>query len=230
MYKNKNQNSLVSAPRINVDYDDATLMHMLRFENLSKLFFVDKIILVEGDTDAYFFSFYLNYLKTFPEWKNKIRDYEIININGKGSFWTRRKFLRKFNIKNYFIGDWDNTVDYGFFSRAELNRFYMLANKQAKTQKSEKRYSDYYNRLVKTILTFAPKKHKAIIKGIEKLYNDKVFILKEGAIETYVPLQKKGLSYMAYFCNAYFYDRILNQNFKEQRKELNQIMKIIFND
>jgi hypothetical protein len=106
----------------------------------------------------------------------------------------------------------------------------MLANKQAKTQKSEKRYSDYYNRLVKTILTFAPKKHKAIIKGIEKLYNDKVFILKEGAIETYVPLEKKGLSYMAYFCNAYFYDRILNQNFKEQRKELNQIMKIIFND
>ena len=230
MYKNKNQNSLVSAPRINVDYDDATLMHMLRFENLSKLFFVDKIILVEGDTDAYFFSFYLNYLKTFPEWKNKIRDYEIININGKGSFSTRRKFLRKFNIKNYFIGDWDNTVDYGFFSRAELNRFYMLADKQAKTQKSEKRYSDYYNRLVKTILTFAPKKHKAIIKGIEKLYNDKVFILKEGAIETYVPLEKKGLSYMAYFCNAYFYDRILNQNFKEQRKELNQIMKIIFND
>ena len=60
--------------------------------------------------------------------------------------------------------------------------------------------------------------------------NDKVFILKEGAIETYVPLEKKGLSYMAYFCNAYFYDRILNQNFKEQRKELNQIMKIIFND
>jgi hypothetical protein len=30
-----------------VDYDDATLMHMLRFENLSKIFFVDRIILVE---------------------------------------------------------------------------------------------------------------------------------------------------------------------------------------
>jgi hypothetical protein len=112
MYKNKDQNSLISAPKITVDYDDATLMHMLRFENLSKIFFVDKIILVEGDTDAYFFSFYLNYLKTQPEWKNVIRDYEIININGKGSFSTWRRFLRKFNIKNYFIGDWDNTVDY----------------------------------------------------------------------------------------------------------------------
>ena len=228
MYKNKDQNSLISAPKITVDYDDATLMHMLRFENLSKIFFVDKIILVEGDTDAYFFSFYLNYLKTQPEWKNVIRDYEIININGKGSFWTRRKFLRKFNIKNYFIGDWDNTVDYWFFSRAELNRFYLLANKQVKKQKTEKRYSDYYNRLVKTILTFAPKKHKAIIKGIERLYADQVFILKEGAIETYVPLERKGLSYMAYFCNAYFYDWLLDEHFTSQRKELNQIMKIIF--
>jgi len=228
MYKNKDQNSLISAPKITVDYDDATLMHMLRFENLSKIFFVDKIILVEGDTDAYFFSFYLNYLKTQPEWKNVIRDYEIININGKGSFSTWRRFLRKFNIKNYFIGDWDNTVDYWFFSRAELNRFYLLANKQVKKQKPEKRYRDYYNRLVKTILTFAPKKHKAIIRGIEKLYEDQVFILKEGAIETYVPLEKKGLSYMAYFCNAYFYDWLLDEHFASQRKELNQIMKIIF--
>lgn len=228
VYKNKDQNSLISAPKITVDYDDATLMHMLRFENLSKIFFVDKIILVEGDTDAYFFSFYLNYLKTQPEWKNVICDYEIININGKGSFSTWRRFLRKFNIKNYFIGDWDNTVDYWFFSRAELNKFYLLANKQIKKQKPEKRYRDYYNRLVQTILTFAPKKHKAIIRGIEKLYEDQVFILKEGAIETYVPLERKGLSYMAYFCNTYFYDWLLDEHFASQRKELNQIMKIIF--
>lgn len=47
VYKNEHQYSLISAPRISVDYDDATLMHMLRFENLSKIFFVDKIILVE---------------------------------------------------------------------------------------------------------------------------------------------------------------------------------------
>ena len=105
---------------------------MLRFENLSKIFFVDKIILVEWDTDAYFFSFYLNYLKTRPERKEKIRDYEIININGKGSFNAWRKFLRKFNIKNYFIGDWDNTVDFGFFSRAEINIISWLTNKLKK--------------------------------------------------------------------------------------------------
>jgi len=83
VYKDENQTSNIICPKINVDYDDATLIHMLKFENLSKIFFVSKIILVEGDTDAYFFSFYLNYLKSLPEWKNKIADYEVININGK---------------------------------------------------------------------------------------------------------------------------------------------------
>ena len=228
VYKDKNQNSLISAPRITVDYDDATLMHMLRFENLSKIFFVDRIILVEWDTDAYFFSFYLNYLKTQPERKDKIRDYEIININWKWSFNAWRKFLRKFNIKNYFIGDWDNTVDFWFFSRAEINKYYLMANQQVKKNKTEKRYSDYYNRLVKAILTFNPKKHKAILKGIEKLYDQDIYILKEWAIETYVPTEKKWLSYVAYFCNTYFYDWLLDENFAERRHELEEIMKNIF--
>ncbi len=39
--------------------------------------------MVEGETDAYFFEFYLRYLHTLPEWKSYITDYEIININGK---------------------------------------------------------------------------------------------------------------------------------------------------
>lgn len=112
VYKDQFGASKIIAPKIHVDYDDATLIHMLKFENLSKIFFVNKIILVEGDTDSYFFSFYLNYLRSLPEWKEKLKDYEVININGKGSYHTWKKFLDKFNIKNYFIGDRDNTVDY----------------------------------------------------------------------------------------------------------------------
>lgn len=63
--------------------DEATLVHLLKFENLSKIFFVNKIIMVEGETDQYFFEFYLKYLHTLPERKDIITDYEIININGK---------------------------------------------------------------------------------------------------------------------------------------------------
>jgi len=63
--------------------DEASLVHLLKFENLSKIFFVNTIIMVEGETDAYFFEHYLRYLHTLPQWKHAITDYEIININGK---------------------------------------------------------------------------------------------------------------------------------------------------
>ena len=39
--------------------------------------------MVEGETDEYFFEFYLRHLHTLPERKDKIADYEVININGK---------------------------------------------------------------------------------------------------------------------------------------------------
>jgi hypothetical protein len=60
------------------------------------------------------------------------------------------------------------------------------------------------------------------------MYDQNVFILKEGAIETYVPTERKGLSYVAYFCNNYFYERLLDENFKEKRNELEEIMRHIF--
>jgi hypothetical protein len=39
--------------------------------------------MVEGETDQYFFEYYLKYMHTFPEWKDKLENYEFININGK---------------------------------------------------------------------------------------------------------------------------------------------------
>ena len=224
--------SQIIAPKIVVDSDDAKLMHMLKFENLSKIFFVDKILLVEWDTDAYFFSFYLDYLSKMPEWEEKVGDFEIININWKGWFKPWRRFLNKFQINNFFIGDWDNTVDYGFFSRAEINRYYQIANQLKRNQKrktnNKLEFQDYYNKLVKTIMTFNPGKHKAIIRGIEKLYNDNIFILKEGAIESYVPLERKGFPYMVSFCNNNFHEWLKDPYYEQQRSELLGIVKHVF--
>lgn len=228
VFKNSDsKGSQIIAPKIVVDTEDAKLMHMLKFENLSKIFFVEKIIMVEGDTDAYFFSYYLEHLSKDREWEDKITDFEIININGKGGFKPWRKFLNKFQIKNYFIGDWDNTVDYGFFTQAEINRYYQIANQQKRTSQRIN-YQDYYNKLVKTIMTFNPGKHKAILKGIEKMYQDQIYILKEGAIESYVPLERKGFPYMVSFCNSNFEWRLENPRYQTQIKELNAIIEHIF--
>ena len=106
-----NWETKIKNPFLTLSDDESTLVHLLKFENLSKIFFVNKIIMVEGETDAYFFDFFLQYLHKLPEWDGKVTDYEIININGKWSNKVRAKFLTRFGLQSFFIGDWDNKVD-----------------------------------------------------------------------------------------------------------------------
>jgi predicted ATP-dependent endonuclease of OLD family len=54
VYRFKNEqtgDTQIFNPHLQIASDDAKLVHLLRYENLSKIFFVDKIILVEGDSD-----------------------------------------------------------------------------------------------------------------------------------------------------------------------------------
>ena len=216
----------VFTPYIKIAPDDAKLVHLLRFENLSKIFFVNKIIMVEGDSDLYFFSHYLKWLQEQPGWEFITWTYEIVNINGKWSYKAWHKFLNKFWIDNYFIWDWDNTVDYGFFTPKELWKYYQLANKRLK---SDKYLSwDYYNRLVYTIKKFYPQKYLRIIEWIEGLYKESVYILKLWAIESYPRLERKWLQYMVNFCNDEFDHWLVDPETSEQRKELYDIFSSVF--
>lgn len=216
----------VYTPYIKIAPDDAKLVHLLRFENLSKIFFVNKIIMVEWDSDLYFFSHYLKWLQEQPGWEYITWTYEIVNINGKWSYKARHKFLNKFWIDNYFIWDWDNTVDYWFFTTKELGKFYQLANKFIKNGKWIS--GDYYNRLVFMIKKFYPQKYRRIIQWIENLYKDNVYILKLWAIESYPRLERKWLQYMVNFCNLEFEHWLVSPETKEQRKELHDIFSSIF--
>ena len=216
----------VFTPYVKIAPDDAKLVHLLRFENLSKIFFVNKIIMVEWDSDLYFFSHYLKWLQEQPGWEFITWTYEIVNINGKWSYKAWHKFLNKFWIDNYFIWDWDNTVDYWFFTSKELGRFYQLANKFIKNGKWIN--GDYYNRLVFAIKKFYPQKYQRIIQWIENLYKDNVYILKLWAIESYPRLERKGLQYMVNFCNFEFNRWLVSPDTSEQRKELYDIFNSIF--
>lgn len=217
----------VFTPNIKIASDDARLVHLLRYENLSKIFFVNKIIMVEWDSDLYFFSHYLKRLQG-QEWREYITwTYEILNINGKGSYKSRHKFLNRFGIDNYFIWDWDNTVDYWFFTPKELWKYYQLANRHIKNDRFTS--GDYYNRLVFTIKKFYPQKYQRIIEWIEDLYRDNVYILKLWAIESYPCLERKWLQYMVNFCNLDFEHWLVNPRTQSQRTELFDIFSSIFN-
>ena len=225
-FSKDNRWTKVFTPYIKIAPDDANLVHLLRFENLSKIFFVNKIIMVEWDSDLYFFSHYLKWLQEQPGREYITWTYEIVNINWKWSYKSLHKFLNKFWIDNYFIGDRDNTVDYWFFTPKELWKYYQLANKHIKNVKWL--IWDYYNRLVFIIKKFYPQKYRRIIEWIEDLYKDNVYILKLWAIETYPRLERKWLQQMVNFCNFEFHDWLINPETNEQRKELIDIFSSIF--
>ena len=225
-FSKDNRWTKVFTPYIKIAPDDANLVHLLRFENLSKIFFVNKIIMVEWDSDLYFFSHYLKWLQEQPGREYITWTYEIVNINWKWSYKSWHKFLNKFWIDNYFIGDRDNTVDYWFFTPKELWKYYQLANKHIKNVKWL--IWDYYNRLVFIIKKFYPQKYRRIIEWIEDLYKDNVYILKLWAIESYPRLERKWLQHMVNFCNFEFHDWLINPETNEQRKELIDIFSSIF--
>jgi predicted ATP-dependent endonuclease of OLD family len=209
--------------------DESTLIQILRFENAAKIFFVDKIIMVEGETDAYFFEHYLQHLHWLEQRRNKIKNYEIININGKGEYKKRNTFLGKFWIQSYFIGDRDNIVNYDIAEQKDLNHYYKEAKTYYATAKKKKEKHDrHYTRLVNTIKDLHPETYKYIMEEIKRMYEKNIFILENGDIETYLWLYQKWLEETITFCHEKFNSRIKDTTFNGMRKELDEILLKIF--
>ena len=223
-----NGETRIQTPFFTLSSDEATLVHLLKFENLSKIFFVNKIIMVEWETDAYFFEFYLRYLHTLPERGNRITDYEIININGKWSNKVRSKFLARFGLQSFFIGDWDNIVDYGFMAQTDLWYYYKQARDHYTWLKKSGKTHRHYNKLVDTIRNIFPQKYKYLVSNIDALYKKNTFILKKWDIETYLGMPEKWLENMVKFCHYDFTQRLEDKIFDACRQEFGEIFDSIF--
>ena len=223
-------NTKVQHPTLDFASNESTLIHLLKFENMSKIFFVNKIIMVEGETDQYFFEYYLKYMHTFPERKDKLTDYEIININGKWAYKTRRTFLSKFGISSYFIGDRDNIVDFGILTQNDLSYYYKQSKKfmYSMKNKQQKNHDPYYSRLVQTLKSLYLPKYYFVIKKIKELYKDNIFILERWDIETYLGMKEKWLEETVVFCHQYFQERLRNKKFDDHRRNFRNILEGIF--
>jgi len=217
-------------PSLEISADESDLVHMLKFENVSKIFFVNKIILVEWETDVYFFDYYLNFLKSLPDWKDKIWDYEILNINWKWSYRRRNNFLSKFGIDSYFIWDWDNIVDQHIISDQEMQYYNQKSHKYYRFLKSTKWYvsKSRYWVLVEMINNYYPNDYHYIIEQIESLYLKNIFIFKNWDLETYLSLKIKWLDEVISFCQNDFQKWYHSSKYLEYRKELDNFFEIVF--
>jgi hypothetical protein len=170
----------------------------------------------------------LEYLHKFPKRKEKLTNYEIVNINGKWWYKKRNKFLLKFWIQTAFIGDWDNIVDYGFLTQSDLNHYYQQAKKLYTRSKRNKQSDRHYTKLVNVIKYEFPNKYKYILEKINELYTKNVFILKKWDIESYLGIHSKWIEETIDFCRNEFNNRLRNKEFETQRAELEEIIWKIF--
>lgn len=116
----KPENStIITRPNNQIGQTQKDLLQFLTYTNSSRVFFSDIVILVEGSSDEYFFKyFYDNYYLTKNQTKATI---EFLNIGGKSNRKKWKDFLDLFNIKNAFIGDFDNIQNEGVAGLAGVN-------------------------------------------------------------------------------------------------------------
>ncbi|AXV38345.1 MAG: hypothetical protein CIT01_09100 [Methanobacterium sp. BRmetb2] len=182
------------------------LLHMINSHNNEKMFFADKVVLVEGIHDRLIFE---KLIKLFSEDISEVID--VLEVGGKHNLEKYRKFLDNIKVKNFIIADFDYLLDIG---AEEIKDLFKTSPKQInkevinkKSSKDGKRlveelenaidendiaklkevweYIKYRHRKIKDVLTDDEK--KLVNNFIDSKMAENIFILKEGELEDYLP-------------------------------------------
>jgi len=175
------------------------LIHFLTYTNSAKIFFADKVVLVEGDKDHYFFQYYLNNYKIRK--KRDITGVEFLVINGKGEFEKWKNFLDKYKIKTYYIGDLDNLLLNSISSDANYWRN-IFSNTLRISQINSLKSAN------------SPDYHKMQLE-IASNYSRGLFLISNGSLEDNLkgPIGREpGFDDIIKFCMNNFNSWITNQN------------------
>lgn len=257
-----------------IEESEKNLTRILDLTNSAKIFFVNKAILVEGETDEYFFRFLLDQIQATGgqsgtdadlNWKDHVEDFEIFNIKGKGGRMTWTKFLEEFGLQVYFIGDWDNIKEVGSYNLKGYQAQHLQATQKAAKKTLDKgsadgaalsklielciddpsdenlaklgALNDYivsrhypYAELIRYLKQNEQETWRQIEQDIESAYSRRIFILKLGELEDYIPLSGKPLEYMIEFCRQGYNDWLSDDKYTEHRADLEKICSMIFSD
>lgn len=193
---NDSGNTIIKAPIINAD--QKLLVKILDNTRSTYAFFAKKVLLVEGETDRYFFKSLIQ--ERSPHLNQEIA---ILDIVGKPNYESWKNFFEAFGLTVYFIGDLD--AAYKFIYTTETAQKLNTAELVAAFKTS----------------------HPNLITDIESKYSDDIYILKNGDLEHYLGIHNKGLAETIKFCSknltTYAQDDS-NDNSKEIRFIFDQIV------
>lgn len=167
-YSKVNQPSITSAQK--------WLVKVLDNKRSTYAFFGSKVLLVEGETDAYFFRAVLNEIEERIK-KGVVQDIAVLDVQGSGSFSEWKSLFGSMGLKVFIITDLD----------VAFQKFYPGPKYKLDSQTSVTQFlSD----------------HTDVIGKIENEYQNDFYILKEGNLELYLGLSHKGLEYVIPFCKT----------------------------
>lgn len=179
--------------------DERTLIKILDNFRSTYAFFAKKVLLVEGDTDRYFLKSVI--IEKYPQ---KEQTVAVLYMGGKGGYKEWSKLFKSFGLSVYAVCDLDFLIN-----------AYYPADK-GKSVKTVREVSDFKAR------------NADWETKINEKYLENIFILKNGDLEHYLSLPKKGLTETIDFCNnnlATYLADDSNLESKEIRFIVEQIMK-----
>ncbi|OGZ62569.1 MAG: hypothetical protein A2639_02955 [Candidatus Staskawiczbacteria bacterium RIFCSPHIGHO2_01_FULL_34_27] len=164
-------------------------------------FFAKKVLLVEGDTDRYFFKSIIQ--EKYSELEQEIA---VLYMGGKGGYNEWSNLFKSFGLIVYCIGDLDFTID----------RYYP-AEKGISLKTAQSGY-------LQKILDFKSRNSDWEAK-INADYPNKIYILKNGDLEHYLGISK-DLTKTIDFCNTRLTNYLADDTSVES-KEVREIIKQI---
>lgn len=195
---NEERNSVMYVPEITEDQKG--LIKILNNTQAARVLFLNKVLLVEGQDDEYFFRDVIKRLQ--PDLSQNINIYGVggkDNISSVNSL-SFKDFFESFGLKVYFIKDLDATGKDIYENKEQ---------RSLKTDEENNRYRE---------------EHLDVDEKIESRYPFGEFYLKKGAIEQYTG-KEKGIDHVIDFCENGM-DNFLNSD-DEKAKEICKIIGLI---
>jgi len=246
VYKSSGKSTIKNFLKSNFD-ETKDLLHIINSHNNEKIFFADKVILVEGITDRIFWEQLINIYKK----ADNSEIIEVLEVHGKINLEKYRRFLEKIELDNYIIADLDYIlqigseevnkmfiVDYAKIDREVINAKKSIDGQTLFQQIEEAIKSENFDALEKLCIYIKSRKMKLHenltdqqlqlleIFITEKREKDKICVLSKGEVEYYLPEGFKKLNTLIELTKneRKFRDLIIREDYREKRVELSKII------
>lgn len=242
----KDETGASQAKKGRSDGDAKDILHIVNSHNNEKLFFADKVVLVEGIQDRLVFSAYLEHGLGLLK-RNEV--IEVVEVHGKENLIKYKEFLLQFNVEVWTIADRDYlfNVPGGSLSSMLQQNLRKIAKKVLGDTKSKDRrtlidaieqslkdknlqplesvweYIKARYTKVKPNLTI---QENELIESIRREQRSaKIHTLCHGSIEDYLPEDAKDLdNTIKLVSDQNFYEKMVSGISDDRIKELDQIV------